>query len=572
MDSDSEAESQERELTMDPSMVCLSVIESGPSIAFASYNEETNIITLEECRANGYEAEGVVQRVLSVIRPTLLLVSTKIMANENLMQILTEGVPDTDNVDTVADDATTSNNNSRPLHPQQRQGKRSSSIPYQAMKSSAFDVRLCQSLILKKLRVRSIMRGHGGAASSSSNSMLQNDAPQRRFPLAPSLNERGLLPISTYHALASLIDFDSKIQVQALGSLLSFLGNSIFRVNGEGAEEGGIITVSDIVRANSCQFMAVSADTLASLHIFATEHHPLNVASGGGNSKEGFSLFSLLDRTQSRSGRDRLREWMLRPLIDVQAICERQNSVELFLRPEIVDSRKTLTQLISNVAAIDRIYMRILKCCAKPQDFIAFVRSLDTAISIFGVLHNEVLWTLHQYRAAAQYAAARHMDPNHQGDDSEAAFAIDPKDEERLASYIELTENILKQSSGALLQHMAQRLKEAIDLEATSEWHCVLIRSGYDEELDRLKDCYAELPQTLKNLTEEQSMRFPDLAEYMDAIFLPQVSTRCPCADDFMIRVPSYHLFLGLYVCRLAFTSASRTTHGGSQEAIYRRN
>ncbi|MGK3733408.1 MAG: hypothetical protein ACI8RD_006762 [Bacillariaceae sp.] len=46
--------------------------------------------------------------------------------------------------------------------------------------------------------------------------------------------------------------------------------------------------------------MTISPSTFSALHIFSTEHHPL-IAKGQGNSKEGFSLYSLLDRTKSKN-------------------------------------------------------------------------------------------------------------------------------------------------------------------------------------------------------------------------------------------------------------------------------
>ncbi|CAN0375403.1 unnamed protein product [Laminaria digitata] len=55
----------------------------------------------------------------------------------------------------------------------------------------------------------------------------------------------------------------------------------------------------------------------------AEEFHP-NVLSGKGRSKEGFSIFGLFDRTRSASGRRCLKEWMLKPLHDIEAIRIRQ--------------------------------------------------------------------------------------------------------------------------------------------------------------------------------------------------------------------------------------------------------
>ena len=42
--------------------------------------------------------------------------------------------------------------------------------------------------------------------------------------------------------------------------------------------------------------------------------HPMLLAKGTGKSKEGFSLYTLLNLCNSKIGQQTLREWMLRPL------------------------------------------------------------------------------------------------------------------------------------------------------------------------------------------------------------------------------------------------------------------
>ena len=75
------------------SMICMSVVADGPRIAFAAYNEEQNQIVLDVCVADGYEAQVTVERILATVRPTLLLLSSKIIGNDNLLGILTVPPP-----------------------------------------------------------------------------------------------------------------------------------------------------------------------------------------------------------------------------------------------------------------------------------------------------------------------------------------------------------------------------------------------------------------------------------------------------------------------------------------------
>ncbi|KAL7574955.1 hypothetical protein ACA910_010776 [Epithemia clementina (nom. ined.)] len=512
-------------------------------------------MTLEECYANGYEVQDIIERVLAVVQPTLLLVSNRVVANERLIDMLSKSAPP--RLQTMNDKVEDEDLNDRgsqqghgPILPGMTVNAtngintRPTSIPYQALKTSCFDVRNCKALILQKLRVRSLGRRQivtttgGGVQRAGTGLPADMIDHQRHFPLAADGGQR--IPLSIYHALASLIDFESKTQIQAVGSLLSFLSNTVFRLastdtsSTDGGGGGGgspLIVVSDIVQANSSMFITVSAETLASLHIFSTEHHPLAVAKGTGNAKEGFSLFSLLDRTKSRSGRERMKEWMMKPLVDCRAICTRQDGVELFLLPEMAECRASIDQLLANVAAVDKILVRIQKCSAKPQDFLSLVRSLETATRIFEVLQHQVLFLLQQLMAAAHASSTNNGGDNNDANENQSDPAGNSIGRQILSS-VAFVESLICNSNTEIVQDLAARLKAAVDLEATADFHSVLIRAGYDQELDMLKEQYLQLSQPMSAVAQEQIQRYPHLGELIDVIFLPQIGFHVRLKDD----------------------------------------
>ena len=515
-----------RSAPQDQSMVAMSVVEDGQRISFSAYNEDTNTITLEECHANGHEVQSVIERVLAVIRPSLLLVPSKVVASGNLIEILTKtpptpprpadttGEPEEDQDPQSLQRAPSTSLTGMVTIDSSRNKRPGSLIPYQVLKSSSFDVRNCKAMILRKLRVRSLMNGTARVNATTPDGVndgrLQRTAEeQRHFPLATGCAQS--IPVSVYHALATMIDFESKAQIQAVGSLLSFLNNTIFRLNNDETSGDAHIVVSDIVRANSSMFMTISAETLASLNVFSTEYHPLAIAKGTGNAKEGSSLFSLLDRTKSRSGRERLKEWMLKPLVDLNAIQRRQNGVDLFLLQDMAEARSTIVQVLANVAAVDKILQRIHKCCAKPQDFLGLFHSLEAVTQIVHVLQHQVLFALQQLLAAVHQAPENQPCP-----DSISS-------EYQILSSMDFVESLLENCNTELAQDLADRLKAAIDLEATADWHTVLIRRGYDQELDCWKEQYSRLSRTLRAVGEEHGQQFPHLRDFMDIIFIPQV-------------------------------------------------
>ena len=171
----------------------------------------------------------------------------------------------------------------------------SSTIPYRLLKSRTFNVRKCEALILQKLKVLSMLKhneSHGSASGSRYNYNYDSD---RCFPQISAHGDTMYLP-SSFNHLAAVIDFDSKVLIQALGALLSYLQSTVFEL-----EDGKCVVINRIVHANISSCVSISPSTFSALHIFSTEHHPL-IAKGHGRSKEGFSLFSLLDRTKSECG------------------------------------------------------------------------------------------------------------------------------------------------------------------------------------------------------------------------------------------------------------------------------
>ena len=234
---------------MEPSMKCMSVVTDGPNIAFACYNEEQNEIILESCRASGYDTEGIVERFLQTTTPNLVLVGNKILNNTELLQLVTKPPVQVPMIEEEQKEGETNRRDSN--HPIQESSQEeampsTASIPYRVMKSGSFDVRSCKALILQKLRVLSLLQGRQAQEHTPGyGDPYRND---RQFPLAAPAPSGGVFRPSSYHSLAALVDFDSKVQVQAFGSLLSFLQTSVFRL-----EEAGVITVNRIVHAKSSQ-------------------------------------------------------------------------------------------------------------------------------------------------------------------------------------------------------------------------------------------------------------------------------------------------------------------------------
>jgi MutS domain III len=520
----------------DGEMVYMSVVEDGASIAFAAYNEKSNEIILEKCVADGYEIETIAQRVLSEINPTLALLSSKTINNESLLNLITI-VPEkfiVHLIDGVEDGADLVNDNPYKNRPEQNIDiLPSRTIPYRLMKPSNYDRRGCISNILR-LNVKSLSRGDARQARQAQQAQRPSghEEIRRQFPLTTTIGDSRQYKVSNYHSLASVVDFDSIVQIQALGSLISFLHSTCCYL-----VDNGMLHVNDIVVQKSTSNMYLSMETLSSLQIFATEHHPIAASKGHGNSKEGLSLFALLDRTKSRLGRQRLHEWMMKPLGELSEITRRQDGVELFsCFPEMKRHVTELVEYLFRVGAVDKLMLRIKKCCAKPSDFLLLSKALSSAVAIVNTLYEGVLKELKNVQNCLPLMGE-----------------YQPRIHDKIPNYIEFVESILERCFLDDLRDLFQRITDVIDEEKTFSTKEIIIRAGHHEQLDVCKiqfarlegkflfrtkvslliytsnsGLYLVLSETLESVGADLVERMPHLRFCLNVIFLPQVRLKHP--------------------------------------------
>ena len=495
----------------EPALRVLSFFEQGSRIAFACYNEEENEIVFEdECAHSGVDTERICRSVLLATRPNLILVSNKVLTNAPLLECLTtmplgsDGGDDGSNTnaanagagqsETVAEEQAAG---AGTLQNTTRTAAATATIPYHLLKSSAFEPRSCRSVILQKLRVLTLMKRPMTEDYSSHDYNNYNATTS------------SAQPPSNFHSLASVINFDSQTLVRALGSLLIYLRNTAFRL-----EEGSTVTINSIRRCPaSDSFLRLYETTLRTLRIFATEHHPLvanNNLKGRSyqKSKEGFSLFTLLDRTKSKAGKERLRQWMTQPLRDVDKIRQRHVGIELFLHQDSHPAASLLLQKLSDIGRCDAILLRMQRCCAQPNDFLQLGRMLDAAYAIVATLSGELREKAHKLDRESNHQAMEDMGRGTQQQQYPSVTFID---------------ELLQQCHVPVLRNLRERMASVIDEEVTAEVkdHCV-INFGFHEELDSAKETFETLDETLSEVGRQVLAKHEELIS-LKVVFLPQV-------------------------------------------------
>ena len=111
----------------------------------------------------------------------------------------------------------------------------------------------------------------------------------------------------------------------------------------------------------------INYETILALQIFKTENHPSMHQIG--KSKEGLSLFGLLNKCKTPVGKKLLKQWFLRPIIDMDIITKRQNATSHFLLPDNLDMVNGLKKNLPKFKDVPRILSRIRAVTASVNDW-----------------------------------------------------------------------------------------------------------------------------------------------------------------------------------------------------------
>jgi DNA mismatch repair protein MutS len=147
------------------------------------------------------------------------------------------------------------------------------------------------------------------------------------------------------------------LAVRAAGGLLHYLAET---------QRARLGQLSSLRTYSTSQFMTLDAATRRNLEL--TESLRRGTVQG--------SLLGVLDVTVTSMGGRLLRRWITQPLLDLDGLTARLNTVEAFYGDTPVRTR--LRGLLKKVADLERLASRVVQGIARPRDLLGLCESLET--------------------------------------------------------------------------------------------------------------------------------------------------------------------------------------------------
>ncbi|KAF2182192.1 hypothetical protein K469DRAFT_636979 [Zopfia rhizophila CBS 207.26] len=298
--------------------------------------------------------------------------------------------------------------------------------------------------------------------------------------------------------LSGWVDIESRVTVGCAGALLSYLQRrraAAFLPGDESAHMMFRISTLEMFSLRNTMF--INADTLLSLQILESESHPHSHNQGptkaNSGSKEGLSVYGLFHHlARTPQGKYLLRQYFLRPSLNLEVINERLDTISAFLRPENATPLETLVKNLQSVKNIRVIMINLRKGMGG-----GIGKCRGYSKSIWAGIRQFVFHALKIKDTFQDVVGA-----------------------DRLA----IKNKIFEKFEGYHFAQVGRRISEIVDFEKSDEESRTVVLPGIDEELDQMKRTFAGLDALLSQVARKLSERIPsDLQESLNVIYFPQI-------------------------------------------------
>ncbi|KAI7369629.1 hypothetical protein KC354_g1789 [Hortaea werneckii] len=300
--------------------------------------------------------------------------------------------------------------------------------------------------------------------------------------------------------LSGWINTESRATVGCAGAVLSYLQRcrSTSYLPGD-TNSSSMFRVTTIEMFSLSGSMFINADTLLSLQITSTESHP-NAQNQGppskgwsSGAKEGFSVYGLFHHLAKTSqGRALLRQYFVRPSLNINIINERLQTISVLLRP---DNAEYLDHIVEHLAKIKN--MRIVTINLRKGVSSGLNKNRGVNTSVWPSIRNFTFHALRLLDALVELQGA-----------------------ERLGIRNKIFEKFDKRQLAAV----GTMISEIVDFDSSKDQQHTAVLPGVDDELDEAKRTYDGIEDLLSQVASHVAGQVPAaLNSKINVIFFPQI-------------------------------------------------
>ncbi|KAH0955065.1 hypothetical protein HN011_005583 [Eciton burchellii] len=279
--------------------------------------------------------------------------------------------------------------------------------------------------------------------------------------------------------LQGLLNFKSIVMIHALGLLLIYIDQ---RWNNIALDPSGRAEFASVTSVTLRDVVMIDDDTYKALNIVHCRDHPSVFKRGDtASQKQSGSLFTLLNRCQSRPGAQFLWKTLWHPTRNIKVLNERFEIVKFCLNPDNQSIVENLTFCLKHVYHLSNILLdRYLAQQAKVSDWRRLHKMISSIINIADMCE--------KYR-------------------------------ERINLFRKIVDSVTNE-----VRHVKYFIEYIVDLNAKRTENIFIVRENVDSHLDKLHHARTILPETLTRMGEEDMKKhLPASVTTCKMVYIPNI-------------------------------------------------